>query len=119
MPLELDDLRLCNSDFSCNEYCFCVTTSSICLQLISKVIVSCTDMYIPHSFSNTKTRKLWFTLACCRVVRYKKVDHREFYVLQCPETHYSYFLPRNARSDILDWPEILSSLEYNNDRKLK
>ncbi|MPC96618.1 hypothetical protein E2C01_091887 [Portunus trituberculatus] len=63
LPLPVGgDLRRYYADFPWKDYCFHVRDPSLCAELITEVIVSDMEAYIPHSFSQPKpsNSKPWF-----------------------------------------------------------
>ena len=63
-----EDLRQYYSDFPWNDYCFYVRDISLCAEHITEVIIPGMELYIPHTFSNTKAKKPWLNSACSHAV---------------------------------------------------
>ena len=67
-----EDLRKYYSDFPWDDYCFHVRDPSLCAERITEVIISSMELYIPHTFSNTKAKKPWFNSPCSRAINDKR-----------------------------------------------
>ena len=79
-----EDLRQYHSDFLWDDNCFHVRDTSLLTERITEVIVSGMDLYIPHTFSNTKAKKPWFNPACSRAVKDREATHKlcHFHILK-------------------------------------
>ena len=64
------------------------------------MIISIIELYIPHTFSNTKTQKPWFNSACFRAIKDREADHKR-YSHPSVETHALWISARNHAKSIL------------------
>ena len=85
-----EDLKQYYSDFSWDDYCFHVKDLSLCAERITEVIISGMELYIPHSFSNTKVKMPWFNSGCSRAVNDREVAHKWYRSHSSAETHALY-----------------------------
>ena len=65
------------------------------------MIISGMELYIPHSFSNTKAKKSWFNSACSRAVNNREAAHKWYRSHPSAETHALYIYARNHAKSIL------------------
>ena len=59
------------------------------------------ELYIPHTFSNTKAKKLWFNSACSRAVKNREAAHKRYRSHPSAETYALYMSARNHAKFIL------------------
>ena len=60
------------------------------------------ELFIPHTFSDTKSKKPWFNSACSRAVKDREVAHKRYRSHASAETHALYISARNhAKSNLL------------------
>ena len=59
------------------------------------------ELYISHSFSNTKTKKPWFNSACSRAVNDREAAHKRYRSHSSAETHALYISASNHAKSIL------------------
>ena len=57
-----EDLRQYYSDFPWDDFCFHVRDPYLCAERITEVIISDMELYIPHTYSNTKAKNLFSNL---------------------------------------------------------
>ena len=95
------DLRQYYSDFPWDDYCFYVRDPSLCAERITEVIISDMELYIPHTFSNTKAKKAWFNSTCSRAVKDRETAHKWYRSHPSAETHDLYISARNHAKSIL------------------
>ena len=96
-----EDLRQYYSDFPWDDYCFHVKDPLLCAECITEVIISGMELYIPHTFSNTKAKKPWFNSASSRAVKDWETAHRRYRSHPSAETHALYISARNHAKSIL------------------
>ena len=89
------------SDFPWDDYSFHVRDPSLCAEPITEVIVSGMELYIPHTFSNTKAKKPWFNSACSRAVNDREATHKRYRSHPSAETHALYISAHNHSKSIL------------------
>ncbi|MPC16739.1 hypothetical protein E2C01_009572 [Portunus trituberculatus] len=86
-------------------FCLCFggpeETHLLCAERITEVIVSGTEAYIPHSFSQPKPPKLWFNTACYHAIHNREVAHKRYLSLKSPESHALYIFARNHAKSVL------------------
>ena len=95
------DLRQYYSDFPWDDYCFHVRDPSLCAGRIMEVIISGIELYIRHTFSNTKAKKPWFNSACSRAVNDSEAANKRYCSHQSAKTHALYISNRNHAKSIL------------------
>ena len=95
------DLRQCYSNFPWDDYCFHVRDPSLCAKRITEVIISGMELYIPHTFSNTKANKSWFNSACSRAINDREAAHKRYRSHLSAETHALHISTRNHAKSIL------------------
>ena len=59
------------------------------------------ESYIPHTFFNTKAKKIWFNSACSRAVKDRGTAHKQYRSHASAETHAIYISSRNHAKPIL------------------
>ena len=69
------------------------------------------ELYIPHIFSNSKTKKPWFNSACSRGVKDRAAAHNRYRSHPSAETHAKYISARNHAKSISQLIKISLSIE--------
>ena len=79
-------------DFPLDDYCFHARDPSLC----AEVIVSGMELYIPHTFSNTKAKKPGFNSACSRAVKEERwLTNGTVTIYLLKIMQYIYFYPQS------------------------
>ena len=90
-----EDLRQYYSDYPWDDYFFSVRKPYLCTRRITEVIVSGMESYIPHTFSNTKAKNLWYNNACSRAVKDREAPHKRYRSHLSAKTHALYIFILN------------------------
>ena len=61
------------------------------------------ELFISHSFSNTKAKKPWFNSVCSRAVRDREAAHKRYRSHPSAETHTLYISARNHARSIVQF----------------
>ena len=69
------------------------------------------ELYIPHTFSNTKAKKLWFNSICFRAIKNRGEVQKWYRSHPSAEIHALYISARNHAKSILQFSKILSLIE--------
>ena len=93
-----EDLRHYYSDFPWDDYCFQIRDPSLCAECITEIIISGIELYIPHNFSNIKSKKPWLNSACSRA---RESAHKRYRSHPSAEIHALYISVRNHAKSIL------------------
>ena len=96
-----EDLRQYYSDFPWDDFCFHVRDPSLCAERITEIIISGMELYIPHTFFNTKAKKPWFNSACSRAVKDREAAHIRYRSHPSAETYALYTFARYHIKSIL------------------
>ena len=59
------------------------------------------ELYIPHTFSNTKAKKPWFNSACSHAINDRETAHKRYHSHPSAETHALYISAYNHAKSIL------------------
>ena len=100
-----EDLRQYYSNFPWDDYCFHFRDLSLCAACITEVIIFGMELYIPHTFFNTKAKKPWFNSACSRAVNDRVIAHKRYRSYPSAECHALYISARSHAKSILQLTE--------------
>ena len=81
-----EDQRQYYSDFPWDDYCLHDRDPTLCAECIIEVIIFGMELYILHTFSNTKAKKPWFNSAWSRTVKNREVAHKQYHSHPSAET---------------------------------